>query len=362
MSITFNGKYPDRLRILTNCMSLDTAISGISLRRVPMPGLPMQCGYHIWSKETGLGKTALSLSLIGMIAAHLNKSIAVMCTDTFDMGNMQSILEYAGMDTEVDVIANPKGDSASLDELNAALSSKRICATLLDSAYSTMSTAVDEGGSEDANMGRDAKMISTYVRQAKGILDANPTVPKAFFVTNMSFVNINARRAFGPPPYEPARGRTLMGLTSIHIDLSPAYVANKAVRFDKGRLLSGKVLKSNFGPTGREFQVFTIGGLGIHKGLTAVFDCLGYGFAKIKSGKVVLDGETFPSPINMLEKYTDDEMFAPFLSILDENKDAIYAGELVKPKPTYGTKKKVVEDIEVDEVGIENMTEEELQG
>lgn len=358
--ITFVGSYPTHKRIVTDFMSLDTAVAGIGLDRNVLPGLPTHCGYHIWSKETGLGKSVVTFSLAGIIAMQLNKNIAICPTDTFDLSNLQSILEHTGMEGEVEIIMNPKGHGASLDDLNVALSNKKCAVTVLDSAYATMSTAVDEGGSEDANMGRDAKMISTYVRQAKGILDANPTVSKAFFVTNMSFVNVNARRAFGPPPYEPARGRTLMGLTSIHIDLYPAYFENKAVRFDKGRLLSGRVMKSNFGPTGREFQVFTIGGLGIHKGLTAVFDCLGYRLAKIKAGKVELEGETFPSPINMLKDYTDDEMFIPFLAVLDANKGAIYVGELVKPKPVYGAKKKekvVEEDVEEEtdeEVGDEN--------
>jgi hypothetical protein len=329
-------------------VSLDRAVAGINFKGETLPGLPLRCGYHIWSKESGLGKTTAALSIMGIIAASLNKDIAVCPIDTFDAGNLESILNYTGMNSVVEVVLSKKGHADSVNQLNLALSKKGYCASLLDSAYAVMSTAVEEGEVEDANMGRDAKMVSTYVRQAKGIIDA-ATEDKAFFITNMSFVDIGARRAFGPPPYVPARGRTLMGLTSIHINLTQAYVSNKAVRFDKGRLLNGRIEKNNFGPTLREFEVFTIGGIGIHKGLTAVYDCLSYGLATINRGKVNIFGEDVASPQEMLDDYNNHDLFVNFFKALNDNYDDIMAGTLKQVSKKKPAKKVVVDDSDTED-------------
>lgn len=343
--VSFRGTYPVHTRILTGCVSLDRAVAGTNFKQEPLPGLPMRCGYHVWSKESGVGKTTLTLSLIGMIATALNKDIAVCPIDTFDAGNLEAILNYTGMNSSVDVVLSPKGHSDSVNQLNDTLAKKGICASMLDSAYSVMSTAVEEGEVEDANMGKDAKLVSTYVRQAKGVIDAAKE-DKAFFVTNMSFVSIGGARGFGPPPYVPARGRTLMGLTSIHINLSQAYVGNKVVRFDAGRLLSGRIEKNNFGPTLREFKVFTIGGIGIHRGLTAVYDCLDYGLATINRGKVNVFGEDIASTQEMLDDYNNQDLFTPFFKALKDNYDDIMLGTLKQAPKKKPAKKIVIDDDE----------------
>jgi hypothetical protein len=159
MPISFAGTYPARTRVETGNLTLDLAVCGINLKREVVLGLPLRCGMHVWSKETGLGKTTFSLSLMGKIAHSLNKNIAICPIDTFDVSNLQSILEWTGMDTTVEIVMSDKGDAVSIEMLNAALSKGKCAVSLLDSAYSAMSTAVEEGGTEDANMGRDAKML-----------------------------------------------------------------------------------------------------------------------------------------------------------------------------------------------------------
>ena len=363
MPVSFVGKYPNHTRIVTGFTSFDMAVSGIDFKRNIIPCMPMRCGLHVWSKQTGIGKTHFVLSIAGKVANALNKDIAITPIDTFDIINLEGIFNWQGVNTNCEFVINPKGDAKSLDDLNTALLKKNVCVSVLDSAYAAMSTAVDEGDVEDANMGRDAKMISTYVRQAKGVIDSSKE-DKLFIVTNMSFVSLGGRRGFGPPPYEPARGRTLMGITSIHIDLNDAWIANKSMKFDKGKLVTGKVVKNNFGPTGREFYVFMIGGRGIHAGLTAAFDCVKYGLARLKgssskTAKIeMVDGDAVLLSY-LIENYDDDSLFEEYISAVNSpyNKDVVL-GNLDTPAPSlkFGD-----EDMnEDDEINTNGQTPEEL--
>lgn len=365
MPVSFVGKYPEHTRVLTGNTSFDMAVSGIDFKRNVLPGIPMRCGLHVWSKQTGIGKTHFVVSVAGKIARSMNKDIAVTPIDTFDIGNLEGILNFQGMETNCQIVLNPKGDAKSLDDLNSILAKKNVCVSILDSAYAAMSTAVDEGEVEDANMGRDAKMISTYVRQAKGVIDSAKE-DKIFIVTNMSFASLGKRKGFGPIPYEPARGRTLMGMTSIHIELNDGWVSNKSMKFDKGRLLTGKVVKNNFGPTGREFYVFMIGGVGIHDGITAAFDCVKYGFATLKgssskTAKFEIGDESI-SLAEMVKNYENEYLFEPFLKALaDPNNYDVICNNLDKPNKVFkATEVEDDEEVDEDEIDTDGQTPEEL--
>lgn len=338
--LDFRGSYPIHKRILTGCLSLDLAVAGQDFQKNTLLGVPLHCGYHIYSKETGIGKTTFSVSLMGIIANEMKKDLSIAPVDTFDIVNIENILTHAGYtDGSVNIVLDPTSHSKTLDKLVKSYTSKDVCVGLLDSAYACMSTAVDEGEPEDANMGRDAKMISTFVRQIYDVT-ASSKEDKAFIVTNMLFPDMGgARKGFGPPAMKTPRGVTLPGLTSIHIKLTQQYRKKKAVRSDFGRLIHGKIEKNNFGPTNREFDVYMIGGVGIHVGLTAMYDALNYGLAEeVKGAKIAIDGEEIGSIRNLTESWDDPTIFEPFIKVIEENKDEIISG-----------KKKVVKSAEIEE-------------
>lgn len=334
MPISFTGTYPVHNRVETGCLSLDFAVAGQDFDRNNILGFPLRCGYHVYSKFTGIGKTAFSLSLMGAVAHAYKKGLAIAPIDTFDLGNLASILEYAGMDGQVDILLEPDSHSKTLQNLNKSYKRKDIIGGMLDSAYSCMSTAVDEGEPEDSSVGRDAKMISTFVRQ---IYDTTMTSKedKFFIVTNMLFPDLQAsgKRGFGAQAMVTARGQTLRGLTSLHIKLTQQYRKNKAVTSDLGRLIHGKVEKNNFGPTNREFDVYMIGGIGIHRGLTAMYDCLAYGLVEeVKGAKISKDGVLLGNTREFHENWNDSEIFEPFFSAIDDYKTDIVSGKLKKVK------------------------------
>lgn len=350
MPITFVGDYPKHPRVKTGCLSLDLAVAGND-RSGQLLGMPLRCGYQVYSKETGIGKTTISMSLIGILGAKTNTKIAIAPVDTFDIVNIESILTHAEYDNSVIVCLKENSHSETLDDLVKALSKKGVGFALLDSAYAAMSSATEEGESEDANVGRDAKMISTFTRQIYGVVSAPGPEDKTFFVTNMLFPDMGGgRKGFGPIPMSTARGVTLRGLTSIHIKLTQQYRKNKAVKSDLGRLIHGKIEKNNFGPTNREFDIYVIGGIGIHVGLTAMYDCLTYGLAEeVKGAKVSIDGQVLGSIRSFHESWQDPSIFDPFIQALKEHEEEIVSG-----------KKKIVKEVVAD--GEEQTPEELYEG
>lgn len=351
MPIKFTGDYPKHPRIETGCLSFDLAVSGQDFQKNTLPGMPLRCGYHIYSKDTGLGKTTFSVSLMGIVGSQLRKELAISPIDTFDIANIENILTWAGYDGNVEIVMHPDSHSKTLKKLNKIYGTADVCAALLDSAYACMSTAVAEGEAEDSNMGRDAKMLATFVRQIYGDTTQSKQ-DKFFIITNMLFPSIGGapRRPGMPVAMETPRGRTISGLTSIHIKLTQGYRKNKAVKSDTGRLLAGKIEKNNFGPTNREFIVYTVGGIGIHVGLTAMYDALNYGLAEeIKGAKVAIDGEIIGSIKNLTESWEDNSVFEPFLQVIKDNKEQIISG-----------KKKVVKEKEVEEDDSEEQSAKDL--
>lgn len=350
MPINLVGNYPERDRIETGWLSFDLAVSGQNLSRNNLLGMPLSCGYHIYSEHTGLGKTVVSLSLLGKVASELKQSVAIMPTDTFDVVNLTNILEWSGMNKDVHIIAGGKSHDEDLVQLEKVYSKRGVCGALLDSVYACMSTAVQEGNPEDSSMGRDAKMTNTFSRQMFNLtMRANAEGHAKFFImTNKLVQVIGAARSFGPPPMDTPRGKDVKQLTSIHIHLLPAYVNKKKVVHEYGRLLRGKVEKNNFGPANREFIIFTIGGVGIHTGLTAVFDAIQYGVAVEKKNMVYLHGEAKGKITELIEDFHNTDRFIPFIEALQPIREELAQGKDVK----------VVAPVEDDDEETDTVSEE----
>lgn len=343
MGLTFTGTYPAHKRIETGCLSFDWAIAGQNFQKQQLLGIPLHCGIHIYSKETGVGKTALSLALLGIVAASEKKGISISPVDTFDQGNLEAILTDMGMEGEVNIILTEPPHNKMLKKLQESYKREDICGALLDSVYACQSVASTEGDPGDANVGQEAKMIASFVNQMYAITN-NPKQPdKVFILTNMLFpaINSGARKGFGPPPMITGRGVKPNSLTSLHIKLTQQYRKNKAVRADEGRLIHGVIEKNNFGPPRREFDVYMVGGHGIHRGLTAVFDCLTFGIAKDASGgKVEVDG--YSAKLSKMIADWDTFDFTPYTDAIAEfKKSVVLAGKQVEV---------VSEEVENDEI------------
>lgn len=336
MSLSFVGSYGDRHWIETGLTSLDIACGKTNLisKEVTL-GIPTRIGIH-WYGAYKIGKTHSALSLAGILSSKMDKSIVHVPIDTFDESATE-ILEWAGMTINPYLVFEDE-DYKSLDKMSDVFAQDDVGVGVLDSVMAVSPISEQEGSVQDANMGRRAKITSVWVKQMFHVVK-HAKEEKIFIATNHIFPMLGTI----PGTYTPG-GKSLLGFTSLHIKLSPARKGMKPIYYDNPTawLMNGKVENSNFGPKGREFNMFIIGGLGIHRGLTAVYDCLKYGLAEESKGVIYIDGDKIGKIRGMVEDFQNLDQFAPFHAILEENKMALAQGKSVKRAKD--------EEVDMDEV------------
>jgi RecA/RadA recombinase len=343
--VTFTGNFVTGIRLPLGLLSFDLAVGGKFEKG--QFGLTTRQGVLI-NGLTGVGKTTVAASLAARIAQQLDTNIAYAAVDTFNPSMFRDIIEYNGFTGEIDLVGEDT-DEETIDALKFRYAKPEYGVAVLDSIWSVQPIAEAEGQSGDRNVAARANAIGPWANKMHHVT-TNPANPdKIWFATNHILQNIGGRFVGN---YKPG-GRKVSGVTSIHMDLSQAYVKNKAVRYPQGRLLMGKITKNNFGREDIVFQLFVLGGYGIHTGLTAMYDCVEFGYAKIERS-VSLNGEKLRAMKFYLENWEDEELFAPFIQCLEDNKQDIIDG-LMGKKPS---KKK--EEVTEEEETIDGLTADEL--
>jgi RecA/RadA recombinase len=102
----------------------------------------------------------------------------------------------------------------------------------------------------------------------------------------------------------------------------------------KGFISEGSVEKLRFGGRGRKFKVYIVPSLGVHLGMTAMWDCIYAGIAKrTKAGIIELDGKKVDRIGKLVDAaYFGDDAFQPFRDAL-----ATYDGEAIADEETDET-------------------------
>lgn len=338
MTLKFVGTYNDRSWVRTGITSLDVACGSTNRNTGEIIlGIPTRIGIHMYGMYK-CGKTHCSISIASMLAQAMGKTVLHVPIDTFD-DYVLNIMENCGLTINPHIVMEGQ-DFESLNGMVKEFSKPEIGVGILDSVMAVSPISEQEGSVSDANMGRRAKLIGTWVKQMFGVVKHSKE-EKIFIATNHLFANIGTI----PGTYTPG-GRTIQGFTSLHLRLSQARRGMKPIFFDGGGwLLNGKVDNTNFGEKGREFNLFVIGGWGVHKGLTALYDCLGFGLATEERGVVSLNGTKVGKIKTLVEDFTHTEKFDPFVSALADNLDTLLKPVESKKK----TKKGKDEDVEEDE-------------
>ena len=294
------------------------------------------------------GKTTFSLDLLGTIAKERGKGVTVLDFEIQNRDTVSGILENTGFDGEVHYIQNV-GDERPEDTV------ERFCdrmfdihgknktyenpdVGLMDSIGAFRPMAELEGAIGDANMGIKAREMgqisSRYIRSLQ--LSKSPGT---IIMTNHEHPNMSI--GFGKPAPITSGGETKKYLSQIRIRLVDAYLKNSAVKFEGAWLIEGKVNENRFGISDQKFYAFMLGGQGVHQGLTAMFECLAFGYAESSaqalrdSTTISLDGQSFGKIKNIIRDRNDDGLFKPFLNALKANaldKEVEETEEDEKPK------------------------------
>jgi len=309
MKFKIVGKIIPLQRVVTGLHSFDWAFTNPR----NAVGFPIRGMVEI-AGPTGCGKTTFILGLSGLLGKAQSKNIVFADIEGFDSELMTTILENSGFDGEIALVSQ-KTDEEALDEIIVQIAEKDCSVAIFDSIGAISPISEIEGDLGEANMGRRAKLLSQFSRKLVHITKDEPH--KTVLMTNHLHPKMGGRGVYSPG------GETLKYIAPISIRVKRAYYKNKIELFPDGSyILEGKVEKNRFGFEDRIFYIVILGGIGIHIGLTAMYDCIQLGIAERGRGnKITMNDVTYGNFQSIFGKARegDNEFFQPFVDALKGN-------------------------------------------
>jgi len=313
IEFTFSGDPADPIkRHLTGLYSFDHAFATADGKI----GMPIGTGYEVFGAKS-LGKSTFCYSLAAMIARALKINIHLADLEGFDAGHLANILSHIGYTGDMNL--NHQGtDEKILDRFADTFlgrgdfkGGKIYEIGILDSIAAISPIAEKEGDFGVATYGRRAILMGLLARLLL------PTVhPRKLGSRNLYFFVNHWYPKVGGTKYEyqSPGGNIKNYLCGVQIHL-----ARKKTYDDGSYILAGTLYKNRYGFNKTQFSVFIKAGVGIHRGLTAIFDCKNLGL--LGEGKTVKLGEDSYGYITkiMVDNWEDDEFFQPFYNALKEN-------------------------------------------
>lgn len=304
----FTGETSEVQRIMTGFYSLDQAF----VNQAGDLGVPIGVGYEIFGTNH-IGKSSFSYSLAGILAREQKGDILLCDFEGFDpifLGHLLDMTQFTG---ELRVVVN-KDDEKQLTETVDLLgdSKKEYRVAVLDSVGAISPMSEREGDIGDANMGRRALLLAQFVRKSLHVFRFN--VGKTVIMINHWYPRIGIRG------YDTPGGEVKKYLASVRILL------RRDEEFpDNSYVLEGDVVKNRWGFPNAKFYAFMVAGMGMHRGLSCLWDC-------IKTKRVEKDGKSSVIRIGDVSygrfsafvkaaKEGHDEIFEPFIEILKEVHD-----------------------------------------
>jgi len=275
-------------------------------------GVPVGHGYEFFG-STGVGKSTFCISFAGLIAKHYQKGIVYCDLEGFDPTTLERILSFSDFEGKVQFTGNPKkvlSDGEHLQQSNELLRKDEFCVSILDSVAAIIPISEQESDLEEANMGRRGLLMAQYSRMSlKTFRDFRETQPKTILLVNHWYPRIGSRG------YDTPGGEVKKYITTVRVLLR-----RKEEFPDNSYVLEGKLYKNRWGYEDRNFYVFMVAGRGLHKGLTAVWDCIVAEKASYSRGIVKLDGEESGTRLSALVKSAklNEDVFSPYMEALQD--------------------------------------------
>ena len=313
LDFTFSGDPADPIkRHLTGLYSFDHAFETATGEI----GMPIGTGYEIFGSK-GIGKSTFCYSLAGMLAINLQTNIHLSDLEGFDAGHFGNILRYLGYTGNVH-LTHQGTDEMILEKFadyflrqNEFKDREGYAIGMLDSIAAISPISEKEGDFGVSDYGRRAKLVGLLSRLLL------PTVhPRTngseniYFLVNHWYPKVGGTQY----EYESPGGNIKNYLCGVQIHLK------RKEKFPDGSYtLIGTLHKNRYGFERTEFQVFMKAGIGIHKGLTSLFDA--HKLKLVKRDKTVKIGdESYGYMKNIIkDEWKNDEFFQPFYDVLKDN-------------------------------------------
>jgi RecA/RadA recombinase len=299
MSIEIIGSHLPCERTILNLYSLDRAF----VNDVGELGCPVGIGYEIFGGNH-VGKSTFVYSLAGLLT---ESNIVLSDFEGFDPEFLRSVLSTIGFEGTVNTLREHE-DEDQLGELITLLKSDDYSIGIIDSIGAISPISETEGDLGEANMGRRAMIMAQFTRKAMKMLRF--TDGNTILAVNHWYPRIGSRG------YQSPGGEVKNYLFSVRILLK-----RKHEFLDGSYILEGTVRKNRWGYKDKVFYVFILAGRGLHKGLTALWDCVLLDKAKYgKGGYVKIEKENMGrlSALAKKAKEGNDEIFEPFMELLNE--------------------------------------------
>ena len=296
------GNYPQIERIDTGCWSLNRALSG----GWPMTTVEMY-GY------AGVFKSTFALSLLATVSEHYKGKLLYAPIEPADRQLVNNILDSVGFTQETHIISE-KTDEEMIDKFCELLAKDEYVAGLFDSLTSISPIMEMESSSADMNMGRRARLTGVLARKLVHLnrFRTQPvtTILLSHVVQSLSPTPTNTGSAT-------SGGEVKKNLSKVRIKARLMTEPTMRELEENAVVMEGLVEKYNFGRDKLKFYVCILGGKGIHRGMTAMYDCKMTRLCTFGSS-ITLDGKKYGRMREIVAKAHagDDEFFQPFINAL----------------------------------------------
>lgn len=302
MPIRFLGPEVKIERVLTGFWSFDNACANNRGER----GFAIPAFTEVYAKE-GVGKTAFVTTIAGLIADNLQKNIAFLDWEIQDFTTIGHILENQGFEGTLQRILEKK-DEESMDKFYDVMEDEAYGVGIMDSIAAFSSIAEQEGKQSDANMGKRGMNMAKFSRTCIRNMQLRKS-PAAIFATN----HMNPIMGSMVGGMDTPGGEAKKFMSTYRILLKKFYwkAKKKTVKFPEGWVLEGRLDKNRTGYAFTTFHVAMVMGEGLHKGFSALFDCLIYEHADLDR-IVKMDGESYGTLKSFIDNRDNAELFVPF--------------------------------------------------
>jgi RecA/RadA recombinase len=350
MTLEIIGNYPPVVRANTKLWSFDRAIGNPFTAEW---GVPLRSLIEIFGPPES-GKTSLGYTVAA--AARDKGHILLASIEFTDKKYLENVMRRSGFQGTVEFLDfhDEKGKwlgHAKLltDAVNRLGREEDIVALILDSVASIVPPAREDSIIGEGFMADRAKFMKDMCSRVEAKL-MNRETPATFIALNHVTQSLDpANRGHITPG---GTGLKFHGVVRVYMfrkEVFPTPKDTDKSRLLKGFVAEGHVEKLRFGGRGRRFRVYIVPGVGVHKGMTAMFDCIAMKLGeRNQSGTISLGGSALGRIGSFVEAaYTGkEEKFEPFLEELADYNPDMNEGESddtpaegVETKPKRGRRK-----------------------
>lgn len=310
--VRVEGRYPILERKSTGLFSLDWALSS----RGDL-GAPLRSIYEVYGYPNA-GKSTLCYYLAGKLSPQ--NEISICDLENLDVQYLKSGVGMSGFKGVVKVIDSTDAKNAMRTHedmltdmvINLNTTSGSV---IFDSVGAVQSQAEQVGDFGEAFMGKRAKLIAQVARSLANIVRNNDLAKNAFIINHV-------HQIIGGRGHTTAGGVTLTYMAAVRIMIWTAEQFVQEVASGErpiGYLVQGKTEKLRFGGKGRTFLYYIVPGIGVHSGVSAMFDCFNLGLAE-RSTTVKMGGKSMGYLKKEFLEYAESgkmRKFDPFIEALE---------------------------------------------